>query len=99
MEKYKIKYLSDALIDREEIKNYLAKYYESTVRDFFTLLKKNTSRLKEFPYSCPIYEDDPDYRCLIVGDYIVFYIVNEDDKTVEIYRILHGSRDMKRYLA
>lgn len=62
--------------------------------------KVQTNRLwsRDFPYSCPIYEDDPDYRTLVVGDYLVFYMVNEDDKIVEIHRIFHGSKDTKQQL-
>jgi plasmid stabilization system protein ParE len=62
------------------------------------LLKKKTNRLKTHPYSCPVYEDVPDYRKLVVGDYLVFYIVNEDAKIVEIHRIFHGSRDIRQHL-
>jgi len=94
---YQIKYLPETAIDRAEIKAYLDKYYESTVRNFFVLLKERIGQLKEFPYSCPTYEDDPDYRKLVVGDYLVFYMVNEADRIVEIHRIFHGSQDIKRH--
>jgi addiction module RelE/StbE family toxin len=95
---FRIKYLPETVVDRVEIRAYLAEYYESTVRNFFVLLKERISQLKEFPYSCPTYGDDPDYRKLVVGDYLVFYMVNENDKTVEIHRIFHGSQDIKRHL-
>ena len=96
--KYHIKYLPETVKDRDEIRDYLSQYYESTVKKFFKLLKEKTARLKRFPYSCPVYEDDPDYRTLIVGKYLVFYMINEDDKTVEVHRIFHGSRDIKKHL-
>lgn len=96
--KYRIKYLPDTVTDRAEIRAYLAQYYESTVRNFFLLLKERIGQLKKFPYSGPVYEDDPDYRKLVVGDYLVFYRVNEEDQTVEIHRIFHGSQDIKRHL-
>jgi len=96
--KYKIKYLPDVVTDRDEIKMYLSQYYESTVRNFFDLLREKITRLKEYPYSCPAYEHDPDYRKLVVGDYLVFYMVNEPDKTVEIHRIFHGTQDVRRHL-
>jgi len=97
--KYRLRYLHETVSDRNEIKAYLTNYYESTVKNFFALLKEKITRLSEFPYSCPIYEDDPDYRKLVVGDYLVFYMVNEKDKTVEIHRIFHGSRDIASLLA
>ena len=95
---YRVKYLPETAIDRAEIKDYLAKYYESTVRNFFVLLKERIGQLKKFPYSCPTYDDDPDYRKLVVGDYLVFYMVDESNKIVEIHRIFHGSQDIKRHL-
>ena len=96
--RYRIRYLPDTVADRREIRAYLSQYYASTVAAFFHALKEKTERLKEFPYACPVYEDDPDYRMLVVGDYLVFYMVNEDKKTVEIHRMFHGSRDIKRQL-
>ena len=96
--KYRIRYLPDTVTDREAIKDYLSRYYAGTVKRFFALLKEKIARLKEYPYSCPIYEDDPDYRRLVVGDYLVFYMVREDAKIVEIHRIFHGSRDISKQL-
>jgi len=33
-----------------------------------------------------------------MGDYLVFYMVDEEKKIIEIHRILHGARDAKRHL-
>jgi plasmid stabilization system protein ParE len=68
------------------------------MKKFFTFLQEKLALLEEFPYSCPVYEDDPDYRNLVVGDYLVFYIVNEENKTVEIHRIFHGTQNIKQHL-
>ena len=96
--KYRIKYLPDTVIDREEIKTYLSQFHGSTVKKFFVLLRRKTSQLKNFPYSCPVYELDTDYRKLVVGDYLVFYMVNEEAKTVEIHRIFHETQNVKQLL-
>ena len=96
--KYRIKYLSDTITDRNDIKTYLSQFYESTAKNFFALLKKKTAQLKSFPYSCPVYEDDSDYRVLVVRDYLVFYMVDEEEKIVEIHRIFHGSQDIKKQI-
>jgi len=96
--KYTIKFLPLSVTDLEDIKEYLSQYYESTVANFFNLLKEKISRLKNFPHSCPKYEDAPDYRRLVVGDYLVFYKVNEDEKSIEIHRILHGSQQIQNRL-
>ena len=96
--KYQIRFLSDAGTDWDDIRAYLSQFYESTATTFFRLLKQKIAQLKDFPYSCPVYEDDPDYRRLVVGDYLVFYRVNESDKLVEIHRIFHGARNIKQCL-
>ena len=95
---YRLKFMEDTVADREYIKKFLLMFYPGTAKRFFSLLKKRTAQLKTFPYSCPEYEDDPDYRKLVVGDYLVFYMVNEDAKIVEVHRIFHGSRDISRHL-
>jgi len=92
--KYRLKYLSKTVEDREVIKNYLSQFYSGTEKRFFTLLKKKITLLKEFPLSCPIYEDNPKYRKLIVGDYLVFYTVDENMKLIEVRRIIHGSQNI-----
>jgi mRNA-degrading endonuclease RelE of RelBE toxin-antitoxin system len=33
------------------------------------------------------------YRALLVKDYILFYYIDEDNKTVVLERFIHGSRD------
>ena len=96
--KYKVKTLKTAYDDLKEIKQYLDQFYPSTVRNFVRLYKSKKDGLKEFPFSHQAYEDDPDYRRLVVGDYLVFYQVDGMTKTVEIHRILHGSRDMSHHL-
>jgi len=88
--------MEDTIVDREHIKIYLSKFYPGTAKHFFSLLRKRTSQLKAFPYLGPEYEDDPDYRKLVVGDYLVFYMVNEDIKVVEVHRIFHGSMDISQ---
>lgn len=95
---YQIKYLEDAVKDRDDIRRYLSQFYPGTPKRFFAKLKKSTSRLKQFPYSCREYEDDPDYRVLVVGDYLVFYMVDEDAKFVEIHHIFHSSQDISQHL-
>jgi plasmid stabilization system protein ParE len=44
----------------------------------------------------PVYENNPGYRKIVIGNYLVFYTVDEK-KTVEIHRILPGIRDLSRY--
>jgi len=96
--RYMIRYLPQTATDRADIRTCLSQFYPSTAKGFFALLRDKISRLKEYPYSCPVYEDDPDYRRLVVGDYLVFYTVEDNAKIVEIHSIFHGSRDIGQHL-
>ena len=92
--KHKLVFLPKTIEDRTAIKVYLSQFYPGTAKKFFAMLRKKVARLRDFPLSCPIYEDNPKYRKLVVGDYLVFYTVNEDAKLVEVHRSLHGSRNI-----
>jgi addiction module RelE/StbE family toxin len=96
--KYKVIFLPQTVKDRDEIRTYLSQFYPGTSKRFFALLKKKISGLKMYPHSCPVYGDDPDYRKLVVGDYLVFYMVEDAAKIVAIHSILHGSRDIRQHL-
>jgi mRNA-degrading endonuclease RelE of RelBE toxin-antitoxin system len=38
------------------------------------------------------------YRRMLVGNYIVFYKINDAEKQIDIYRILRASWDLPKYL-
>ena len=96
--KYQIRYFSEFESDMAIIEAYLEQFHEKTAQKFRLLLKKRTARLKQFPCSCPTYEDDPHYRQLVVGDYLAFYVVNDKEKCVEMHRIFHGTQDITRHI-
>ena len=93
--KYRIKYLPTFTADRDVIKAHLSRFYIGTEKRFFTLVRKKVDRLKDFPLMYPVSEFDLNYRKMVIGDYLLFYIVNEDNKTVEIHRIFHGAQDIR----
>jgi plasmid stabilization system protein ParE len=45
-----------------------------------------------------IYQEDTFFRRAVVENYLVYYNVAETEDIVRIYRILHGSRDLRHYL-
>lgn len=59
-------------------------------------------RLKEFPFSGSYVLDEllkrRGYRKLIVENYIVFYLLNEEEKQVVIMRILYGASNYQTFL-
>ncbi|MCL2003241.1 MAG: type II toxin-antitoxin system RelE/ParE family toxin [Oscillospiraceae bacterium] len=97
--KYTVKTLDAAFRDLKEIKTALSRFYPGTARRFITQYKRKATRLKEMPYAYERYTDDMDYRRMIVNEYLVFYVVNDEAKTVEIHRVLHGSMDLSKHLS
>jgi len=46
----------------------------------------------------PIYAEDPEFRRMVVDNYIVLYEIFEEDEKIEIVRILRASWDLPKYL-
>jgi addiction module RelE/StbE family toxin len=93
--RYRIRTLPIAEKELAVIDEYLSHFYESTAARFFERYDRQTSLLENMPYMGAVYKD---YRRLVVLDYLVFYKVDEESKTVSIYRVLHGARDIERDL-
>jgi len=96
--KYDIIYLKPAMGDVEEIRAYLSQFYPNTPVKFLTALKHGIEHLCDNPYLCAEYSDNPAYRKMSILDYLVFYKVFEEEKIVEIHRVLYGRRDLKTYI-
>jgi plasmid stabilization system protein ParE len=58
-------------------------------------IEERIASLDTMPSRYPIYLHRPQYRVTGVHKYMIFYKVIENTKTVEIHRILHGSRDIE----
>jgi len=95
---FRVIFLEEAEMDMNNIEEYLSQFYASTVRNFFIKLKEQVFRLADTPYMCQAYEEDPFFRKMVVGDYILFYSVNEIRNLVLIHRIFHHSRNITRLL-
>jgi plasmid stabilization system protein ParE len=96
--KYTVRFLSFAQEDKRNILIYLRQFYPSTPGKFSAALKAGISTLKDNPYQYPLYPDYPAYRRMIVGNYLVFYRVNDEALIVEVHRILRGSWDIPHHL-
>ena len=96
--KYPVRFSPFAKEDKADIKAYLSKFYPETPRRFTALLKEQIDYLKDNPYMYPEYPENTNYRHMSVGNYIVFYKVNETEKQIDIYRILRASWDLPKYI-
>ena len=92
---YKIQYLPKANNDIIEIDKYLSQFYPNTPQKFFYELNKKIKLLQKTPYIGKKYKK---YRKLVVENYLVFYVVNLELSSIDIYRILHQKKDIKKNL-
>ena len=83
-----------------DIVDYLNTLSQEAALKYYDLLTEEILSLREMPERCPRPRDlalaAKGYRYLIVGKYLVFYVVSGD--TVQIRRILYGRRDYKLLL-
>lgn len=91
--------LPRAVQDLEDVVDYLSQFYASTAIKQYDRI---VSKIQELPRFPEMYEEYGaghyrfSYRRMVVDDYLVFYAVLDD--VIEIHRILHGKRDIGRYL-
>lgn len=95
---YKIRYLPLAVEDIEAMAAYLSRFYPSTVHRVLSEIESLIAGLQAHPQMYEVYEADPFYRRIVVSDYLVFYHVEDQLKTVDIYRVLRGSWNIGKYL-
>jgi len=97
--RYIVKVSTYAKADRNGITEYLAQFSAATPIKFERELRKCIEIVGDMPNIFSKYSSNPNYRHVVVfGSYIMFYVVDEKDKTVFIYRILHGSQDIVNIL-
>ena len=101
---YRIKFTPIASEDVEDIYRYISKelYAELAAVNLLEKIEQGVMRLKDYPLSCTYVEDEflkqKGYRKLIINNYIVFYIVDEENEQVNIMRVLYGRQKYQSLL-
>jgi plasmid stabilization system protein ParE len=95
--KYKVIYLPTA--NRDIIKIYDALIdYPNKAKRIFKEMDSKVITLEDLPYMWPVYQARPKYRRMILEDYLLFYIVDDDEHKVKVYRILYDKMDIPEHL-
>lgn len=98
--RYKVRLLGTAQDDLLYITDYIAEDNPGAAEKMIGRFEKALERLEYSPFAGKIPDDDElhhrGYRMLIVGKYLVFYLLKE--RTVEVHRVIHGARDYKHLL-
>jgi plasmid stabilization system protein ParE len=98
MPEYSVKLFGMAEDDLDEICEYLLRFYPGTVGRFLEALEKSFDNVAHNPRICQPYEWNKVYRRVVAGDYLAFYKIDDDEKRLDVYRILHGKRNIPEYL-
>jgi plasmid stabilization system protein ParE len=98
MTEYSVKLLGMAEDDLDEICEYLSQFYPGTVGRFLEVLEERFDHVAYNPRMYQPYAWNKEYRRIVAGDYLAFYKVDDDEKRVDVYRILHGKRNIPEYL-
>lgn len=95
---YRVKLTPKAHEDLDKIYRYITDelYAPEAANSLLEKIEVGIMRLRGFPFSCSHVDDEflrsKGYRKLIIDNYIVFYIANEEEKQVVVMRVLYGRR-------
>ena len=101
---YEVIYLPTARKQLEDIVDYIAVELATpgAAFDFIDEVDKAAKSLAEMPYRHPTYQTSfavlEEVRWIYVKNYNMFYKVFEEEKTVEIRRVLHQLQDAENRL-
>ncbi len=101
---YEITYLPIAEQDIAEIIIYISNQLKApkAAIELLDAFDHSILLLQEFPYTHKIYRLtkplEEEYRLLPVKNYAVFYVVREQDKSVEVHRVVYAKMDLSQIL-
>ena len=104
MDKYKIQFSKDARNDLKDIYIYIKYNLQEPViaKKFIDKIRNEIYKLRDNPTIYAIIKDEiikkREIRKIKVNNYIVFYRLEENNKIVEIVRIMYGRRNWTKIL-
>jgi toxin ParE1/3/4 len=102
MKKYRLRFLPLFEKDLNQIIDYISIQLEnpvaaySLVDEVYAAIEKRLSCPESFEVFPSKKEHPLPYYRIYVRNYIIFYVISED--TMEVRRILYGSRDLEKHL-
>ena len=97
---YKVDFSEQAADDLSEIIRYISEelYNPQAAERFYSEVNENRGLLREHPYMFPLYHDEKlsteGIHSVVIGNFLMFYIVDDEKSIVSIVRILYGRRDI-----
>lgn len=102
--KYKVNISPEAIKDTNGIYEYISQVLceENIAVKMIKLLQESILSLNEMPNRFKRFDGEPwksrGVHIMPVKKYLVFYIVDDNKKSVDIIRIIYGSRDLEEQL-
>ena len=94
--KYRSRFLKSAQKDLHDVVDYISQHSFEAAQGFLDELDKRILQICDFPKSCEACRTAPVLRRMVVGHYLVFYEEDEKNDVINIYRILHSSRNIEK---
>ena len=104
-EKYTVKITLQAQEQLREIISYIRFTLQApgTARKMLDTLEEEIASLDQLPNRVPLTEEEPWHsqgiHKLSVKNYLVYFWVNEDTKTVQVIGIIYGRKDQRHALS
>jgi len=95
---YNIVYKAYAERDIWEIADYLSDHSMQAAVEFLAEVKRSIESLVDMPLIYPKITSHQNYQKMVIGDYVVAYIVSERIKEIMIIRVVHGKRNYQEEL-
>lgn len=99
---YNVVISEKAKTDLIEIYNYIAYNMLSPIngKNQLQRIKNNIVNLNEMPKRFPLYPHEPwcnkGIRYMVTDNYVVFYIVEDESRTVTVLRVIYSGRDIDK---
>jgi len=95
---YRVEYLPEIDIDLEEAEAWLDEFSATASDRLTNTIDKKASLLVKHPMMYPTYHNSP-YRFMpLPYKFLLFYQINETARTINVHRIIHGTRDLSKAL-
>ncbi|MDR3288403.1 MAG: type II toxin-antitoxin system RelE/ParE family toxin [Peptococcaceae bacterium] len=97
---FKINFSEQAADDLDKIVKYIREELSNpqAARRFYEAVDEKLRLLREHPYMFPSYHDEKlsaeGFRSAVIGNFMMFYLVDDGMSLVSIARILYGKRDI-----
>ena len=102
--KYTVKLSPEAVKDIDGIYQYIAIALneKETAVNMINLIEKKILSLDEMPGRHKVYDNEPwksrGVHIMPIKKYLVFYVIDENNNSVNVFRVIYGSRSIENII-